>query len=212
MAFQGFHPDVTYIVRPNGSIVPGALSEYHSQIAVAAFLLGLSADRAISLFNSYVFARFGYFDVFDAGRAALFDSGRRDGFDLAPLFDLWLKREGQFMYTTNHPHVGVLASLCRTALIGADVIGPETELPDGIDDALSRQFTWPVYPPIAKHIGIVGSTTFRRAATGPEDHARDVSLADYVGASYEAYQALGPDAIRFGNATTACMRLAEVLT
>ena len=114
IAFPGFHPDITYIRGPGG-LVPGFKSDYHSIIIASAFVLGLPSRRVPGLFNAFVFSTLGYFDAFDEAKVALFDVFARENFDIRPIFDMWLQRVGQFMYTINHPHILVL-SPCATSL------------------------------------------------------------------------------------------------
>ncbi len=122
LVFSGFHPDITYIRSPDGSLIPGLMMDYHSLVVVAAFTLGLPEHRVLTLFNHFVFTELGYFEVFEASKAALLQNVRDAGYDLTPLFDEWLRRNGQFMYTINHPHIFSLATLCRLALARAGLV------------------------------------------------------------------------------------------
>jgi hypothetical protein len=213
LVFPGFQPDITYIQGPGG-LVRGLETEYHSVIVAAAFTLGVPDWRVSELFNAFVFATLGYFDVFDAAKTALLSNFAQEGLDLVPLFDGWMQQAGQFMYTINHPHILVLATLCRLALARAGHLDPEAPLPMAIDDYLAKHFIWPTYPALAKRFGLPGgSTTFlRRDNDLVEGQSRALPLADYVSASYKIYDGLAKDTLRKGVVATACERLAPLIT
>jgi hypothetical protein len=207
LVFAGFHPDLTYIRGPNG-FIHGVEADYHSIIVAAAYALGLPDWRVPELFNALVFAELGYFEVFEASKAALFENFAQEGIDLKPHFDVWLREAAQFMYTLNHPHILVLATLCRIALAHAGHVDLAVPLPDGIDNALAAHFVWPTYPVLARRIGVPGSTTFLRRSLGlTPGQSRDLSLADYVAACYRIYDGFPTDLIAAGAVKTACERL-----
>lgn len=211
MVFAGFHPDLTYIRGPDG-LVPGPMTDYHSVIAAAAFTLGLPEQRVTGLFNAFVFSELGYFDVFDAARTELLANFKQAGYELSAPFDLWLQQVGQFMYTFNHPHIKVLGSLCRLALARAGHLDPAASLPDGIDDDLAMNFTWPVYPALARRIGLVGSNTFLRGVHGlAPGQTREIPLAEYVSMSFRVYEGLAKDMLRTGVVATASERLGSLV-
>jgi hypothetical protein len=205
--FPGFHPDTTYIRQPNG-LVHGLMTDYHSVIVAAVFSMGLPERRVPDLFNAFIFSELGYFDVFEEAKAALFANFAREGFDICPLFDLWIKQAGQFMYTVNHPHILVSATLCRLALVRAELLDPATPLPDDIADGLAGTFFWPIYPALARRIGLPGSTSFLRDAHGvAPGQLRELPLAEYISGCYSLYGGLAKDTLRVGSVATACERL-----
>jgi hypothetical protein len=211
MVFTGFHPDITYIDK-SGGLIRGLETDYHSIIVAAAFTLGLPENRVAELFNAYIFAELGYFDVFEAARKALFASFDEARFDLRPHFDHWMRQVGQFMYTINHPHILVLTVLCRLALVSAGCLDATVPLPDGVTDALGTHFIWPIYPALARRIGLTGSTTFLRGSRGPDEkQARELPLADYICRSFQVYSALPKDVLRVGPIAGACKRLDAVV-
>jgi hypothetical protein len=211
LAFQGFHPDITYVLGPAGPVHAGQ-SDYHSVIIASAFLLGLPPRRVPDLFNAYVYAQLGYFEVFEAAKAALFANCDAHGVDLRAHFAFWLQHVGQFMYSINHPSILVLATLCRLALAEAGYLDPETPIPEGIPDFLGTDFTWPTYPELAQRIGVQGSTTFRRSLNGlPDGSSRDLPLATYVSECYEIYSGVPRELLRVGTVAKACDRLVQVV-
>ncbi|WP_159994070.1 WcbI family polysaccharide biosynthesis putative acetyltransferase [Roseomonas sp. 18066] len=71
LAFAGFQPDFVYINKPAGNTGVGPLGVCSSALAAAAFCEGISADRTVRLFNSYVYSRLGYFAEFGSATRAL---------------------------------------------------------------------------------------------------------------------------------------------
>jgi hypothetical protein len=211
MTFPGFHPDITYIGGPNG-LVRGLTADYHSVIVASAFTLGLPEQRVPPLFYPYTFAELGYFEVFEASKTALLNSFSTAGYELGSLFDQWMESTGQFMYTVNHPRIQVLAALCRLALVRAGHLDPTKPLPEGIDDSLANHFVWPVYPALAKRLGLPGSNTFLRNSDSVADgETRELPLAGYVSACFRIYRGLQKDALRVGSVATACERLGALI-
>jgi hypothetical protein len=198
IVFRGFHPDVIYLRnRSTGGILYGIGTQYQSAIVAAAFLLGLPHDRIEDLFNAYVFAELGYFDAFRAEKPAFLANLKAEGYDLEPVFDSIVEEIGSFMYTINHPHILLITIMCRMALAKHGLIDPETPLPVNIPDRLFRNFVCPVYPQIAKRIGVSGSTVFLKANKAlAADETRELTLADYIASSYQIYERLPADTFR----------------
>ncbi|EGF93592.1 hypothetical protein ABI_20330 [Asticcacaulis biprosthecium C19] len=163
VTFPGFHPDLSYIFRPEG-VLSAVHCDFHSRIAVAGFLLGLTAQQTLPLYNAVVFDELDYFAVFPAARVALEQGLAEAGFQPEGLVDGWLKDVGPFMYMANHPHVRVLATLCHQLYVRLGIIDATTPVPVIKKDHLGESFTWPVYPAMAKRFGITGSNDFQRPA------------------------------------------------
>lgn len=146
VVFNGFHPDCVYVMR-DGVALDGPIGSYHSAIAAAAWLEGVSAERAVKLFNAYVYARLGYFEAFADGLAHM-RSKVFDGFDL----ELCASRNRVFMHTINHPGIDVSVELARQILdrLGLDrrssIIEPM--------DPLAGSGTWPLYAEIAQRLEV----------------------------------------------------------
>jgi hypothetical protein len=178
--FSGFHPDLSYAFDATG-LISAVHSDFHSKIAVAGFLLGLSSERTLRLYNSLIFAELGYFDAFSAARNAVESHLREAGFEIEGMIDGWLALEEPFMYMTNHPAVHVLAALSRQLYSRLGLIPSAAPLPEIKKDHLGESFTWPVYPAIAARIGMRGSFDFKRPAwlTSP-DESRLLPMKQYL--------------------------------
>jgi len=212
LAFNGFHPDCTYL-RDGRVYVKGPGTDYHSVIVAAAHTLGVPRKRVAELFNAYVFAELGYLNAFDAAKNAVIANFRMANFDLTAAFEIWLRQVGQFMYTINHPHILVMATLCQQVLAQAGYVDANDPVPEGIKDYAAEYFTWPTYPAIAKQIGIAGSTTFKRNSNqSPKGQCRELPLAEYISSCYDIYDGLEKGVLDTGNVATACQRLRPLIS
>ncbi|WP_298327812.1 WcbI family polysaccharide biosynthesis putative acetyltransferase [Asticcacaulis sp.] len=178
--FSGFHPDLSYAFDSTG-LINAVHSDFHSKIAVAGFLLGLSPQRTLSLYNGLIFTELGYFDVFPAARNAVESQLREMGFEIDGMIDGWLGQGEPFMYMTNHPAVRVLAALAAQLYSRLGLIPRSAPLPEIEKDHLGESFTWPVYPALAARIGARGSFDFKRPAwLTPAGESRSLTMKQYL--------------------------------
>ncbi len=188
LVFTGFHPDSTYLFHREQAVL-GVVGPYHSAIIAAAYSLGLRLERVPSLFNTLVYSRLGYFDAFPTAKEEFIVMHRHHGYEVAGHFEDWM-RAGPFMYTINHPRIDALSTMATMAAIQAELVAPDTPIPDGVPDYLEAHYRWPTYPEIAKRIGVPGSMKFLRDSHGrAEDYVREISLLGAVGRSYRVYAA-----------------------
>lgn len=192
--FPGFHPDLISLSTATSppQLVQGPMSVLQSAIIAAAYHLQIPPDRVPRLFNAFVFEALGYFSVFPQARAALQKINAEDGYDLGPAVDEWL-RDGVFMYTDNHPHIRVLGTLTRMALQKAGIAIADPGNSDAPPDDLANSVQWPVYPAIARRIGVPGTQSFVRTIdTFPAGEPREMALDAFVRESYRVIAAAGP--------------------
>ena len=183
--FRGFHPDCTYLFH-KGATVPGAAGPLQSALALAARLEGLSRQRAVRLYNAYVYARLGYFDAYAAALDLMAEEWTALGLDPS----LWLVRRPEpFMHTINHPVPAVLEDVARQLLArsGFAATAPTHAPPD----RLIGGGTWPVYPEIAERLGVEGGTAYRRPGLP------DAPLEAAVAAAYDGLDAALADGFVF---------------
>jgi hypothetical protein len=184
LTFYGFHPDFCFLRYPGGALVRSGCGPYHSVLAAAAFANGLTEERALQLFNSYFFARLGYLDRFAPWKDLLLSKTQEIGYDLHEDFQDWL-RQGAFMHTWQHPTVRVIASVAVRAMAKAN-LRQTVDDPHDVPDALARATALPVFPEIARAVGVAPITGFRRVVRKNKVH--DVSLAEFVRGTYEIYR------------------------
>jgi hypothetical protein len=187
LTFYGFHPDFFLLRGINARPVASACGFYHSKIVAAGFSLGLPERRVLNLFNSFVFARLGYFGRFAAWKKVFLSRTAEAGYELDGDFELWL-REGAFMHTLNHPAIRVIASIAERLLHKAEIALVNS--PAGAADPLARAARLPVYPEIARAIGVDPVPCFTLASR-PKSDGR-LSVSEFVRDSYRLYGSLNP--------------------
>jgi hypothetical protein len=103
------------------------------------------------------------------------------------------------MHVLNHPKLPVLGDIARR-LLERDGLEPEPiEVGDYLPDELARDVVWPVYPALAEHFAVPGSTLFKgRARPGEVPVLHD--LPAFVAASFALYRTRPREAL-------ACQRI-----
>lgn len=208
--FPALHLDITTLTD-GSEPVRGAVSGYHSLIALAAFRLGLSADRACSLYNAHVFAGLGYFRKLDAAWAGLIVRYAEHGYDLTPHLPRWQRTNSPIMHAANHPAIVVLSTLAALALERLGLVAPGTPPPEGVADGLTAAVVQPVYPEIAHRAGTFPRMEFLRRAD-PSQSSRSVPLSAFVHASYDIYCDLPDRVFHAPKVSAATNALAELLS
>lgn len=189
VTFHAFHPDFFLLRDQDGKFVRSACSNYHSFIAISAFANGLPEERTLRLFNSFMYARLGYLVKFAPWKNVLLSRAREIGYELGDAFDGWL-REGAFMHTSHHPTIRVLASVAVQAMAKANL--QQTREPTDLPDPLARAAGLPVYPEIARTLGVEPIPNFRIPLRN-KSKAHNLSLDGFVRQSYVMYGALKPE-------------------
>ena len=191
IVFTGFHPDCTYI-KVKTDDLPSPIGVYHSAIAISAFSLNLSVEETIRLYNAETYERLGYFDEF--GKAIAYMSARGKQFDLD--IETEMQNWGSsppFMWTINHPTSYALGSTARILAVKAGIVSEAAPKCIPLNDRLSNDAIFPVYPEIANRLGFTGSTTFkRRDDVGAQ---AILSLHRFIEESYRLYKEFPADAL-----------------
>ena len=178
LTFYGFHPDFVYL----GDSFKGIAANFHSFIVLAAFALGIQAERVPKLFNAYLFARLGYFDQFEAWKRTLVGHASELGYDVSEDFGRWMQ-QGAFMHIPLHPAVRVVASIAAKAFALTGL--GNGSLPGSIRDPFADGASLPVFPELAQRIGIAARPGFR---TGKHSSlTKEMDLREYVNQSYQLY-------------------------
>ena len=184
--FAGYHPDLCYVYSA-GRTVHTPLGDYHSIIAFAGFMQGLSEADTLALYNARMFEAGGYMDMWGIDKAHLMNLFRHYGYDLSAAFRQWGLREG-FMHSVNHPRIECLYDIARAATVKAG--RTPLDSPVRPHDNLRVAEGFPVYPEIAEACGVPGSYLFKVGG-----QYRLLTLAQFVTASYDAYAELGAGAL-----------------
>ena len=148
--FDGLQPDMV--------AAGGYPRGMHSRLALAGYAMGLSEARVAELFNAFVYGALGYFHAYAKAERYLLDSFAACGLEAGPLIAAW-RRDGPFVHAPPHPSIRVMRSI-------AEQLGHALELGAPRADAVAADMleplgVWPVYPEIARRLGMSGGLTFR---------------------------------------------------
>lgn len=207
LTFAGFHPDFCYLRDGNGTMVRSPGGNYHSVITAAAFLAGVSEDRVPNLFNSFIFARLGYFDKFAAWKDVFLSRALEIGYDLEEDFASWLK-QGAFMHTSLHPAIRVIASVAARAMAKANINVTERapELRDGL-----AKMRLPVFPDIARAIGIAPAPCFQIVGPANRHNHCQLQIEQFVQECFATYRKSDPGIFETNQITLARSVLAQAV-
>ena len=194
VAFDGYHPDIIFVRgkrkgEENTTSISSDMVIYHSAIVFFSFTYGLSVDEAIGYFNHYVMSRLGYSRRWNDARDALLSEGEAVGMPLSAEFHRW-SAQGCFMYSNNHPHLRVLVDIARRIMAQLGVLVIHQNVTDYLPDALKAMPIWPIYPPIAEKLGLLGDYSFKR-----HDPHGLLSLREFVENSYAIYEQYEKDSL-----------------
>jgi hypothetical protein len=204
ICFRGLQPDLLVKFTPGKKVGSPAGASLHSRLVVACFLHGLPASRAVDLFNAYIYERLGYFTEYANSIAFMTAQDKALGFELAPRVQGWLQ-DGSFMHTVNHPQVRVLWAIATTLCDKLGVTPASDAAPPS--DHLDSSGYWPIYPELARRIGIQGEMIWRSWDKGEE-----LDLPSFVGECYRRYAAADSASMRVPQVTSAIEVLAAELS
>lgn len=160
ITFGGFHPDIVYVSRGDGSAYSSPMDSYHSALILYGFSQGYSAEQIASLFCESSFRAVSYFAAWGLARAALLENPARHGLDIDNLFRHWM-RTGCFMHTTNHPKIAVLADVAKALLQKLELPSRDLDCTNYMTDVYMST-VWALYPELATPLGLKGSYMFKR--------------------------------------------------
>lgn len=193
IGFAGFHPDFVY-ASVGDDLLESPAGHYHSSIALLGWQAGLSLGRTMDLFGDAGYRRLAFYEYFGAARDALLQEGLATGLPLGALFEGWLRR-GCFMHTINHARLFALADLARAALARSGLEATTPEGPDCLADRLALGPVLPVYPEIARRLGMRGGMNFKLNQRGSAEPARFIDLEEFVARSFSIYARHAPESI-----------------
>ncbi len=172
------------------------MGDANSAILLAAWRDGLREADAISLFREEVYEALGYFDTFALSEQALIEECAGIGLDVKPLLRGWLRR-GTFASLPLHPSINVLADFAAALLSSAGLY--DGVALEGADDKLARGVVWPVFPEIARRIGLSGDYIFwpKNGASTVRPDLKPMSLETFVQRTYSCWQITPPEITAF---------------
>lgn len=172
------HPDCHYLSGADGKHFVGPMGQYQSAIAAGSYLSGLSAQRAVTLYNKFTYEKMG-FSHYNNEKEVVGREALSLGYDFNEFFS---GSHGPFMHTINHPRINIIFETARQALnkIGLSVSDGAVVPPDN----LSRNTVWPIYPGLPGANRKESDLVFKLDAKNLR-----LSLPEFVEASYEAFRA-----------------------
>ena len=193
--FPGYHPDLVFARASNGDVLSPCQS-YNSSIVLYGFLQGLSPRETQRLFCEAVYERLGFFNYWSVAESTVIDEFNRCDLDGHDLVQQW-RAGGCFCYSVNHPKIGVLDSFAETLVRRAGLEPVSAARRRAPMDPLADLGNWPVYPEIARHLGIDGSYEFTYKAWGPLEgrHNGVMDLEQFVTLSAALYSDIPKDQI-----------------
>ena len=202
--FAGFHPD-TVSITVGDVALDGPTGAYHSRIAVAGLLAGLSPRATADLYNRLSFARLGYFEVFAEQHALLLERYAAYRIDFSSALPRWLA-PGCFMHSVNHPRMRVMLDMAQ-AVCGLAGLAPQALPPSetSLRDNLAAHPTHPVFPDIAAALDIPPSGAFRAAVPPSGIVPRVMSTEAFVTGAHAALQRAPLAALRQVDGVAAAM-------
>lgn len=188
--FSGFHPDcVALIDSDTKQVVPSPFRQHHSQIVAASFALGLKERRVSRLFNSYVFESLGYFDAYATSINYLSEQFRASGIDLDSCIKKWLKNIGAFMWIPTHPHIEVFYDISNLLLEKMGLASDYKSQPEFMIDSLEADIQFPVFPELARRLGIKGGTSLLQSTLHvAPGQSREIQLNTWISTLYSFYR------------------------
>ena len=156
--------------------------------------------------NDETFEKIGFFAEFDRAKSFMIANVKNLNLELSEVFETWISRKQPFMYTINHPTINVMYDICRLVLARDGV--PATDHGELPADGLEPGNSWPVYPPIAKRLGIPEQPLFKYAASYAKKEGGGrpgICLPEFVEGCYQTFSTIDRDEI------AASPRVAQVL-
>ena len=189
VSFSAFQPDV---LPPAGRMKNSPIGRggMNSRLTLYGWFSALSVGETLSLFREEVFERVGFFDHWDRARKLLLEEGERSELSLESDFERWAQ-SGCFMYLPVHPKGYVLADIAASILKALGIPLDKADQQD-LPDIQKGRGHWPVYPEIARRLGIEGDYTFQTADL-PNRPRRTLQLEEFVEKAFELFEAAKPD-------------------
>ncbi len=182
--FNAFHPDCVY-VRNRRGFARSPIGDYHSAITLLGYSLGLTVEQTLTLFDTEVFERLGYFRYWKVSEDVLFKQGRAIAFPIEGIYRSWVRR-CPFMHSINHPRLFVLSDVARTLLHLSGIPAVAGNVEDFLPDEALYDPVWPIYPEIAGAMGFEGAYIFKVGSRS--EYNPFMTLPDFVAKSWELYR------------------------
>jgi GSCFA family/Polysaccharide biosynthesis enzyme WcbI len=193
IGFAAFHPDMDYLEDAEGHHVLGPLGAYHSSLAFFCWKNKVTPTDTLKLFCEKTYQTLGYFDYWAPAKKMLLEEEVFTHISLELMVKKW-EQKGCWMYSLNHPKLFVLVDIAK-ALLKREGIEILPGVEEYVDDEMNTENVWPVYPEIAKRLGLEGHYLFKRATPSA---LRDMpvpmmTLEQFIDESFKAYSKYSRD-------------------
>ncbi|WP_424944772.1 GSCFA domain-containing protein [Aliiroseovarius crassostreae] len=180
ISFAGYHPDCGNL---NSGKLKSPIGDYHSLIAASAFLVGASVQKTQSMYNSEVYDRLGFRDLFSSEMTRL--KGTFQKFQLPFEDNLSKSFERQkMMHTINHPTYKFLDTVAKGLLERSNIDYTDISGDEYLSDTFPDSTIYPVYPDLLP--GLPGAFAFKPAS--PKSIAlAPLGLHEFVSKSFKLY-------------------------
>ncbi|MFT3975869.1 MAG: GSCFA domain-containing protein [Sphingomonas bacterium] len=201
IVFAGFQPDCTYAWSRDGGGGIDSPFGYHSAIAVEAFRRGYSVNETMALYNADVFEALGYFDYYEPSIRALEEECQYAGLPQDVFPRKWFGLP--FMLTINHPRMYVAWDLTEHLLRRAGFELPLIDRERNQMDSFFLGPIWPVYPEIARRLGVPGSYDFMPTTDFSPNAQHEIhDLRGFIEKSFQHYRTLDFSLVALSQPTT----------
>lgn len=182
--FNAFHPDLTYILLRNGSVLTSPLIHYHSKIIFYSFLNNLNYKKIKNLFDANIFYELNYNTYWKSSINNLKNIFDKTDINFWNFFNN-IKKNSIFMHSINHPDVRVICELAQSILstLKVDYAITTDECVRLLPDHLKNYGPiWPIYPGVADSFGMQGNYLFLK------NTATIFSLEEFIEESWNIYK------------------------
>jgi hypothetical protein len=201
IGFHGFHPDQMYL-HSGSDTVESPTGGYHSRLAVAGFLAGLSPAEVAGLYYKLAFVRLGYLRTYEEDFLLLAENFAAHGLEAGAMLAK-LRASGVFMYSCNHPKRGALLELARVACAKME-LAPVAVEEAGVQDFLAVHPVHPVFADVAAALGVAPEGMFRGGIVAGRDPLV-MSPEEYVARCHDIYAELDRALLRKADGVAAAM-------
>ncbi len=196
--FAGYHPDIV-VLGEVGMRLDGALDQYHSLLALYAYLEEMTVEETVLLYRDEIYEALGYYGEWDRSAQRMLATDKTVDLPFAARYvDLLPQLLG--MYVLNHPSPRIFVEWARS-IVGAlgdrGLMAPREWDPDisVFPSDFSATAIFPVYPELKAHHDLPVQASYVFKAKG-YDASSFLSLEQFIAAEHEVFDRAGRDALR----------------
>jgi hypothetical protein len=202
--FSGLHPD-TFFLGGQGGRVSGPLGDYHSRLAVLAYVRNIRPEGAARLYCDQIFDGFGYYEEYEKSLAELRKREREVDVPFIAELEELLAQDLCF-FTVNHPTSFLFSRFCHKLAKWLEAQGLAEFVdwpldPSTVVNPLAENAIFPIFPEIAERFELRfrGNYIFKAPSFGAPS-ARVFDLDEFIRREYACLSEIPREALmRFPN-------------